>query len=144
MRHFKSVHLMVFASLTLGACASPSSQIPGSSISLLSSSTQGAGVRHPKLNGSIIGQGIGSTLDETSMKAALQAEYQALERGKPGESFQWTGGNGVSGFVTPQQTYQVGSQNCRRYEQTIMRNGQQQKASGTACRNPDGSWSALS
>ena len=141
MRHIKTISFLVITSCILTACAETTSQSSGSG--LFGSSAQNSDIRHPKLKGSIIGQRLGPNLDDVSKRAGLQAEYQALERGKPGESIPWTGSNGVSGFVTPQQTYQVGSQTCRRYEQTISLNGQLQKASGTACREADGAWSAL-
>lgn len=95
------------------------------------------------LAGGIIGNSIGRDLDNRSRSAALQAEYDALERGRPGQPVQWQGSNGTYGQVVPQQTYQVGSQNCRRYTHTIYIDGVPQQAAGTACRNPDGTWSPL-
>lgn len=94
--------------------------------------------------GGLIGQGIGRQLDNNSRRAALGAEYAALERGRPGEPVNWQGNDGTYGRVVPQQTYQVGSQNCRRYSHTIYIDGVPQEASGTACRNADGSWTPLS
>ena len=96
------------------------------------------------LAGGIIGGGIGQQLDARSRDQALTAEYNALETGAPGQPVQWRGTNGTYGTVTPQQTYQVGSQNCRRYTHTVYIDGQPQNASGTACRNPDGTWTPLS
>ncbi len=92
----------------------------------------------------LIGDSVGRRLDQTSRRAALQAEYNALERGAPGQPVRWQGTNGTYGQVVPQQTYQVGSQNCRRYSHTIYVDGTPQQASGTACRNPDGTWTPLS
>lgn len=95
------------------------------------------------LAGGIIGSGIGRNLDANSRQHALQAEYNALEYGRPGAPTTWQGTNGTYGEVVPQQTYQVGSSNCRRYTHTIHVDGRPQTASGTACRNADGTWSPL-
>ncbi len=95
------------------------------------------------LAGGVIGSGIGRELDQNSRRAALEAEYSALERGAPGQPVQWQGNGGIYGQVVPQQTYQVGSQNCRRYTHTIYVDGRPQQAAGTACRNGDGTWTPL-
>lgn len=96
------------------------------------------------LAGGIIGGNIGRNLDQNSRRAAVNAEYNALERGAPGQPVNWQGSNGTYGQVVPQQTYQVGSQNCRRYTHTIYIDGTPQQATGTACRNADGTWTPLS
>ena len=96
------------------------------------------------LAGGVIGGSIGRGLDNRSREAALAAEYNALERGTVGQPVAWQGTNGTYGQVVPQQPYQVGSQNCRRYTHTIYIDGVPQEASGTACRNPDGTWRPLS
>lgn len=93
--------------------------------------------------GGLIGQNIGSRLDRQSRTAALQAEYDALESGRAGQPVAWQGTNGSYGRVVPQQTYQVGSQNCRRYTHTVYIEGNPERMTGTACRNADGSWSPL-
>ncbi len=95
------------------------------------------------LAGGVIGGAIGRGLDTRSKNAALTAEYNALERGPVGQPVAWQGTNGTYGQVVPQQPYQVGSQNCRRYTHTIYVDGTPQEASGTACRNPDGTWQPL-
>ncbi|MDJ0614906.1 MAG: glycine zipper 2TM domain-containing protein [Rhizobiaceae bacterium] len=95
------------------------------------------------LAGGVIGGNIGRNLDERSRNAALQAEYNALENGRSGQPVNWQGSGSTYGQVVPQQAYQVGSQDCRRYTHTIYIDGQPSQASGTACRNPDGTWTPL-
>ncbi len=92
----------------------------------------------------VVGNVIGQNLDQTSQSAAIRAEHNALENGTVGQPVPWQGSNGTFGQVIPQQPYQVGSQDCRRFTHTINVDGVPQKASGTACRNPDGTWQPLS
>ncbi len=96
------------------------------------------------MGGGLIGGTIGSQLDEADRRTALQAEYRALEYSQAGNTVDWKGASaGVSGVVIAAQPYRVGSQDCRQYSQTVSLNGQKQTARGTACRNPDGSWTPL-
>ena len=96
------------------------------------------------LAGGLIGANVGRKLDYASRQNALSAEYNALEYGTPGAPVNWQGTGGRTyGTVVPQQTYQVGSSNCRRYTHTIYIDGRPETANGTACRNADGSWTPL-
>ena len=95
------------------------------------------------LAGGVIGRGVGDRIDKRNQQLALNAEYNALENGRSGNPVRWEGNNGIHGEVVPQQTYQVGSQNCRRYSHKVYIDGQPSTAGGTACRNPDGTWSLL-
>ncbi len=75
-------------------------------------------------------------------KKALEAEYRALEYSPAGKSVSWRGAV-ASGDVTAAPPYQVGSQNCRQYTHTFTISGAPQTERGSACRNPDGSWTPL-
>ena len=95
------------------------------------------------MDGGLIGGAIGSRLKESDRRTALQAEYRALEYTAAGAAVEWQG-SGVSGSVTAAQPYRVGSQDCRQYMHMVSSGGgQSQTARGTACRNPDGSWTPL-
>ncbi len=96
------------------------------------------------MDGGLIGGAIGSRLKDSDRRTALQAEYRALEYTPAGTAVEWQGSGGsLSGAVTAAQPYRVGSQDCRQYTQTVSSGGQKQTARGTACRNPDGSWTPL-
>ena len=96
------------------------------------------------MDGGLIGGAIGSSLREGDRRTALQAEYRALEYTPAGKSVDWQGsGGGVTGSVTAAQPYRVGSQDCRQYMHAVSNEGRNQTARGTACRNPDGSWTPL-
>ncbi|MBU2192983.1 MAG: hypothetical protein KJ796_16355, partial [Alphaproteobacteria bacterium] len=72
------------------------------------------------------------------------AEYRALEYTPAGDGVEWASASaGVGGEVTAAQPYRVGSQDCRQYTHSVSSGGVKQTARGTACRNPDGSWTPL-
>ena len=92
--------------------------------------------------GGFLGNRVGNSLDRGSIAQANQATQQALETGQPGQQLPWQNPqNGNHGYVVVQAPYQQQpGVYCREYTQTIFVGGQQQQAVGTACRNPDGSW----
>ncbi len=149
---FKLCSLLAVFSLLLGGCSVSNQsvgQVTGAVAGGVAGSQFGGGSGQitatalGALAGGVIGGNIGSRLDNGSRKQALQAEYNALENGRAGQSVQWQGNQGSYGTVVPHQTYQVGSQNCRRYTHTIYIDGAPQQAAGTACRNANGTWTPL-
>lgn len=94
-----------------------------------------------EMNGGLVA---GVDLSQAERRQALEAEYRALERTPVGQPVRWrnSGGN-KSGEVTAAQPYRVGSQDCRQYTHALLMDGQPRSLRGTACRNPDGSWSPL-
>ena len=98
----------------------------------------GAGV------GALIGNRIGASLDEQDKRLAYEAEMSALERGPSGAPVAWRNpDSGRYGSVVPGPAYSDRGRNCRAYTETIYIDGRPQTARGTACRNPDGSWTPL-
>lgn len=93
------------------------------------------------LNGGLIGGQIGAGLNDQDRRAALAAEYRALEYTPANQPVTWSASSGRTGQVVALQPYRVGSQDCRQYTQTV--SGAAAPARGTACRNADGSWSLL-
>lgn len=89
--------------------------------------------------GAFIGNQIGASLDRADAAYLNQATQQALVSG---HSTQWQNAqNGHYGGVSIAKSYQSShGEYCREYQQVVTINGQQQKAYGTACRQPDGSW----
>lgn len=83
-----------------------------------------------------------SQLAANDRRKALEAEYRTLEYSPAGKTVSWSAASS-SGDVMAAQPYQVGSQNCRQYTHTFNINGVPQTQRGTACRNPDGSWTPL-
>lgn len=96
------------------------------------------------MNGGLIGGAAGARLATAERRRALEAEYRALEYMAAGQAVSWRGGDPRrGGQVVAAQPYRVGSQDCRQYSHTFSLNGPRQTARGTACRNPDGSWTPL-
>jgi surface antigen len=96
------------------------------------------------LHGGILPAEVTSQMNTATQDAALQAEYQALEYTPAGEKVTWgETGAPLKGEVVASQPYRVGSQNCRQYTHTVFTGGAPVANRGTACRNPDGSWTPL-
>lgn len=94
------------------------------------------------LGGAVIGGGIGASLDKVDQMHAERSAQAALERNPDGQAAGWSNPNtGHSGYTVPTSTYQTASGTyCREYQTTVTIDGSEQKAYGTACRQPDGSW----
>ena len=104
-----------------------------------------AGIAAGVILGGLIGGAIGDRMDAADRREAQQAATRALETAPAGSSVAWRNpDSGNSGAITPTRTYQAASgQYCREYQQTITIDGQQHRAYGTACRQPDGSWQVV-
>jgi surface antigen len=95
--------------------------------------------------GGLIGNRIGASLDEQDRQRAYAAQMSALSDGAPGAPVSWRNpDSGRYGTVVPGPYYQESGRNCRSYTHTIYIDGTPQTVRGTACRNPDGTWTALS
>jgi len=89
----------------------------------------------------VLGNGLGSNLDEKDRQRAYAAEVQALEQGEPGEPVGWKGTGGKRhGTIVPGGYYETRGVRCRDYSHTIFVNGRPETARATACRGPDGTW----
>ena len=117
----------------LGALAG--SQIGGGSGRL-------AAVAVGTLIGAFAGGEVGKSLDRADRLFANRTAQTSLERVPSGQSSTWRNpDNGHSGTFTPTRTFQTTSgRHCREFQQTVNVAGENQRAFGTACRQPDGSW----
>lgn len=88
--------------------------------------------------GAAVGANIGRHLDAQD---ELRAQ-QALETNRTGQVSQWTNPDtGAQVAVVPTRTYENPyGQYCREYQTEVTVGGKVEKAYGTACRQPDGSW----
>ena len=94
------------------------------------------------LLGAYAGSEIGASLDRADQAYAQQAAQSSLESSTTGTATTWQNpDSGNYGTITPTNTYPRGNSYCRDFTQTIYVEGRSETATGTACRNPDGSWS---
>ena len=95
--------------------------------------------------GGVVGSEIGKRMDAQDRALAQRAEVDAFERGESGRAVQWRNpDNGRYGEVVPSRAYRRGAADCRDYTHKVYIDGQPQAMRGTACRNPDGTWSNVS
>jgi surface antigen len=94
--------------------------------------------------GGFIGNRIGAALDDEDKRRAYAAEMQALETGPSGAPIAWRNpDSGRYGNVVPGPAYQANGVICREYTDTVYIDSSPQIDRGTACRNPDGTWTAV-
>ena len=92
--------------------------------------------------GGLIGRNVGRKMDKKDKAEAQRAQQYSLDQTRSGQTTSWNNPNsGNSGTYKPARTYQNPTgQYCREFEQTVTIGGKTEKAHGTACRQPDGSW----
>lgn len=95
--------------------------------------------------GGFLGNRIGAALDDEDRRRAYAAQMQALEGGPSGAPVAWRNPqSGRYGNVVPGPVYELNGASCRQYTHTVYVDGQPQTQRGTACRNPDGTWTVVS
>ena len=95
--------------------------------------------------GGMIGNRIGAGMDDEDKQRAYAAQVQALESSRSGAAVAWKNpDSGRYGSVVPGPAYQSNGLQCRQYTHTIYIDGRPQVARGSACRNADGTWTAVS
>jgi surface antigen len=98
------------------------------------------------VGGLLVGGLVGNLLDERDKRLQAEAAHRALETAPAGTSVAWKNPDtGHSGTVTPTKTYQApGGSYCRDYQATVEIDGKQERATGKACRQADGTWRVTS
>ena len=97
------------------------------------------------LLGALLGSEVGQSLDKVDAMYASRTQQSALEHNKAGQATTWSNpDSGHAGTVTPTRTYQTAQgEYCREYQQSVRVGGKMERAYGTACRRPDGSWEVV-
>ncbi len=92
--------------------------------------------------GAILGSEFGKTLDANDQVMMERTSQASLEHTQTGSLSSWQNPDtGHSGTITPTRTYeQPNGTYCRDFIQTIVVDNQTYDATGTACRQSDGSW----
>jgi surface antigen len=93
------------------------------------------------LLGAVVGSEIGRSLDETDRMRMQQASQQAYTA-PVGQTINWNNPQtGNSGSFTPvRDGYTNTGQYCRQFRTTVTVDGRLEEATGTACRQSDGTW----
>jgi surface antigen len=95
--------------------------------------------------GGLIGSKLGSALDDSDRVLAYQAQIDALERGAAGAPIAWRNpATGRHGNIVAGPLYDLKGAKCRGYSHTVTTGAQLETVRKTACRNADGSWTAVS
>jgi surface antigen len=101
----------------------------------------GAAIVGAVIGGALLGAFAGNALDQRDKRLAAEAQQRALENAPTGKPVAWTNPDtGHAGTVTPTRTYQSAGGYCREFQNNVTIGGKDEKAYGTACRQPDGSW----
>lgn len=91
--------------------------------------------------GGLAGSEMGKSLDKADAAYLRKTQQQAFESNRSGTTSSWKNpDSGASGSITPTRTYESNGRHCREYNQTVNIGGKTERAHGTACRTPDGSW----
>jgi surface antigen len=91
--------------------------------------------------GGLFGAAVGDALDQRDRMLAQRNASWALEYAPSGTAEEWRNpDSGHGGSFTPLRTYRDEGTYCREYQQTVVIGGEERRAYGTACRQPDGSW----
>jgi surface antigen len=101
-----------------------------------------AAVAAGTLLGALVGSEAGKSLDRADQQYAWRAQQQA-QAAPIGQTIVWSNpDSGHSGQITPTREGHIPAtgEYCREYQQSVRVGGQTQRAYGTACRQPDGSW----
>jgi surface antigen len=94
--------------------------------------------------GGIVGNEIGRSLDQRDRELAAQAEYDAWESGPPRKPVRWRNpDNGRYGEVVAEDYYERSGSRCRNFLHRVWIDGRERTMRGTACRNPDGTWTQV-
>lgn len=137
-----AVRVMLVAVLAGALCGCATS---GGTPSALSLAAAPANAPPAVASGGVLNNALGSGLDEADRQRAYGAEIAALDEGGPGTPVGWRGDSGVHGTVIAGPAYQrPGYTRCRDFSHTIFIQGKPQLARGAACRNADGTWTAVS
>jgi surface antigen len=148
-------HLMAAMLLPLGLAACANNQDSGLAVGAVAGGLIGnqfgggsgkvAATIAGAVIGGIVGSEIGRQMDEEDRRFAQQAEYDAFERGQSGQVTHWRNPkNGRYGEVMPSRPYKRNAMDCRDYTHKVYIDGRPEAMRGTACRNPDGTWSSVS
>lgn len=91
--------------------------------------------------GVLVGKSVGRSMDQLDQNCT----GQVLERAETNQTVNWQNPDtGARYSVTPTNTYESNDRFCRDYQTRAVIGGRTETVTGTACREPDGSWRKVS
>lgn len=91
--------------------------------------------------GGVIGNRVGANMDEVSRARYFDAQARAFDSGSTQEWYNEERGD--RGRISAGREYYQGGRTCRPYDSEVYISGRGETMRGTACRNPDGTWSPV-
>ncbi len=155
LTQFTKLSMVLMLAVALGACSGQGrgekefgGTLIGAAAGGLLGSQFGSGsgklaaVAAGTLLGAWVGNEVGRSLDRADRLAMAQTTQTSLETSRSYTTSTWRNpDSGHSGTITPEPVYQTPrGEYCREYQQTVTIGGRTERAYGTACRQPDGSW----
>jgi surface antigen len=147
--------LLLLTALALGGCdltskSGASESVPASAFSgngpasgTADRATASTALTNAEL-GRLIGTKLGAALNDDDRRFAYEAQIKALESGSPGAPVPWRNpASGRYGNIVPGPAYDRKGAQCRGYSHSVTIGGQLEIARGTACRSPEGVWTAI-
>jgi len=145
---------IVLAAAFLAACANDGQGIRKQDVGMIGGAVGGAiagnaiGGRDPTarvlgiIAGGVIGGAVGGYLGSLWDNYDRQQAGAALENNPDQQSSSWVNpNNNAQGQFTPTRTFSQNNLPCRDFTTSITVDGRPETGRGTACRQPDGTWS---
>lgn len=105
----------------------------------------GSGKIATTIGGAVIGGLLGGEVGKYMDKQDQQNMQSAIVNTPTNQTSTWTNNQTNTTYsVTPTKNYNQSGEYCREYQTTVTVDGKSQKAYGTACRQPNGSWHIVS
>jgi surface antigen len=102
---------------------------------------EGSGKTVATITGVLAGMAAGSYLGKTMDAGDQYCAGQALEYAQDNRPVRWSNPDNNSSYVvTPVRTYEESGRYCRNYTTRVTTEGNTRTVTGTACRQPDGTW----
>jgi surface antigen len=101
---------------------------------------RGGGNTAATVGGAVIGAIVGGTIGRRMDQVDQACVGQALEYGRTDQVITWRDPDGDYYQVTPTRTFERQGNHCREYVTQATMDGRKQRVTGTACREPDGTW----
>lgn len=97
------------------------------------------------LAGGVVGNQVGAYLDRQDQQTSYQTANRALNTVPDGQKATWSNPqNQTSGYTQPIETTKTATgQTCREFQTGVTAQGQTTAGTGTACRQPDGTWKII-